>query len=387
MTKFHSILHVGKYFPPRHGGIETFMSQLMNEQVKEGHKVSAIVHADSPLSSDGVYNWRGADIYEAKSFGQIAFVPVAPNYFNVLIKVLREKSPDIIHIHMPNIAPFWLIFLKHFFARQSHVIIHWHSDVLGAAPDFKIKLLYPLYRIFEKYLLLKADRILVTSQNYLDSSKPLAAFKNKCNVIPLGLKINKLDTVTKDIKGNAAFSLIMIGRLTYYKGHSVALRALSDLRDKGVTFRLTIIGDGELRSSLEQLSQKLNLDSCINWLGHVSDEQKTKYLQESELLLLPSVERTEAFGVVLLEAANASVPCIVSDVYGSGMTSVIVDGVNGRIVKNNDVSALTSVLLTLSSNRASCLEMGQYGYSRLVEKFDIKKVSKRITSIYDEINI
>lgn len=112
--RMKKVLHLAKYFIPVFGGIETFMEALMAQQRKSGLVVSAIVHADELQSDCCLYEWRGCRIHEVKSYGKIVFTPIAPSYYSVILRVLNEESPDIIHVHMPHVSPFWLLFSKIF---------------------------------------------------------------------------------------------------------------------------------------------------------------------------------------------------------------------------------------------------------------------------------
>lgn len=379
------VLHIGKYFPPRYGGIETFMSQLMEEQAKQGLEVSALVHADTLQSKTGYYKWNDCTVYEVKSYGQLVFAPIAPSYPFRLLKALKEIKPDVIHIHMPNLSAFWVLFLKTFFAKQSKVIIHWHADVLGSAPTRLVRCFYPIYRDFETWLLKKADKIIATSPPYLETSVPLKPFRDKCEVIPLGIKIQEFDISTKTYNQDGVLRLCMIGRLVYYKGHYQVLAAIKQLVATGVNVSLDIIGDGELKKQLQNQCTSLGLGERVRWHGGVSETNKVALLKKMDLLLLPSLERTEAFGVVILEAANYKVPVLVSDVEGSGMSYVVSHGDNGLICAADNADELVNALLELHNNTHELKEMGGRNYERLIAMFNIKKVAGSITSLYRNV--
>ncbi|WP_338293762.1 glycosyltransferase [Planctobacterium marinum] len=375
------VLHVGKYFPPRYGGIETFMSQLMEEQADQGLEVAALVHADKLQSSNGEYAWKGCKIFEVKCFGQLIFAPVAPGYPYRIIHALRSFRPDIVHVHMPNLSAFWLLVVKRFFARQAEIVIHWHADVLGSAPTKLIKLFYPVYKLFETQLLKNADKVISTSPPYLKTSIPLKPFAEKCVVIPLGIKIKHFDVHSKKFSENRSIRLCMIGRLVYYKAHSVVLKALAQLQEQKVSVTLDVIGDGELALPLQKECSELGIQNCVFWHGSVSEQQKDEILKSSDVLLLPSLERTEAFGVVLLEAANYAVPAIVSNVNGSGMSYVIENNVNGKVVDASDADALASAVAEfIKPGRTT--ECGKHAYNKLNKQFDIAAVAIEIQKLY-----
>lgn len=380
------VLHIGKYFPPRYGGIESFMSQLMEQQAIDGMSVSALVHVDQPVSDGKSYHWRNCKIYEARSYGQLIFAPVSPGYVFALRDALKSEQPDILHLHMPNVSAFWLLFVKRLWAREAKMVIHWHSDVLGASPTKLVRLFYPVYRVFETVLLTRASKVIATSPPYLNTSQPLTKFKAKCASIPLGIKLEQNLSSTKCKKDNSNIRLCIIGRLTYYKGHSLLLKAVKALEDKNIRVSLDVIGDGELKDLLNQQCAALAINHLVTWHGSVSEEVKRQILENSDLLLLPSLERTEAFGVTLLEAASFSLPVLVSDVYGSGMTYVVDNLHNGLVCKVGDLDSLVEKLVFAYQNRAQLELMGSRHAEKLKKLFSINAVSEQTLKIYKTLD-
>lgn len=380
------ILHIGKYFPPRFGGIETFMAQLMESQAAEGLEVLAIVHNDYRNSQE---EWHGCKLTHVKSYGQLAYAPVAPGFGFSLWRLIRKERPDIVHIHMPNLSAFWLLLLASFLPRFKWVV-HWHADVLGSVPDLKIKLLYPLYRVFERWLLKKADKIICTSPDYLASSQPLQCYQEKCKVIPLGVDIaeQSLDipiTAGKSDDNAASLQLLMIGRLTYYKGHALLFDAVKQLVQQGLIVQLTVVGDGELAGELKALVAKLGLKQYIAMLGSVSEVQKQALLADTDLLCLPSIERTEAFGMVLLEAAIHAKPALATRVPGSGMGYVVQDNITGLLARPGQVDDLVDKLKWACYNPTKLVEMGLAAQQRLHQHFSMQVVSQQISQLYDTL--
>jgi glycosyltransferase involved in cell wall biosynthesis len=378
------VLHIGKFFPPSFGGIETFMSQLMLEQQKSGMDVAAIVHQSASDYEGEQQSWNGCRVYNVRSYGQVVYAPMAPKFLWVLRQALDAVKPDIIHIHLPNLSAFWLLVLSIFSRKKSKWIIHWHADVLGAVPDLKVKILYPLYRVFERWLLKKADAVICTSPNYLESSKPLLPYRNKCHVVPLGISIpeNTQDPSISTSYDDNTLRLICIGRLTYYKGHALLFEVIKLLKAQGRAIALDIVGKGELETQLTEIVKRDGLNDCIRFHGGVSENEKYRLLNQADMLCLPSIERTEAFGVVLLEAAALSKPALVSDVKGSGMSFVVQHQKSGLVVKSNSVESLYANLAWASEHIEQLKVFGQTAQLRFNEEFTIKKASQMVNVLY-----
>lgn len=379
------------------GGIENFMADLMHQQVINGHKISAIVHHPERESSFSTEYLNDSTVYRIPCLGQLAYAPISPSFGYYLNNIIKQEQPDVLHIHMPNLSAFWCLFLP--IARKTPWVIHWHADVLGAVPDLKIKLLYPFYQLFEKALLKKAKTIIATSSVYFASSIPLQNFKNKVEVIPLGLKRDigltpKLQKNQQSDRLNPTIldglkpdlHLLMVGRLTYYKGHVLIIAAIAKLKLQGVNLSLSIVGGGELSAEISEQIKLLGLSRHVQLLGKLSNEDLAKKLSATDLLCLPSIERTEAFGVVLLEAMRSAKPCLVTDVLGSGMSWVVQHNKTGFVVKHNDVDSLVDKLKYISVNLELLKTYGQNGQERFEKYFSIKAVSHKISKLYENMH-
>jgi len=388
------ILHLGKYYPPFYGGIENFMCELMNQQVVDGFDVSAIVHHHEFNKPYQFENIDDVNVYKIPTYGQVAYAPLSSSFGYYLNKIISEEKPDVLHIHMPNLSAFWCLFLP--IARKIPWVIHWHADVIGSVPDLKIKLLYPFYRVFESALLKRSQKIIATSPVYLASSLPLKKWIKKTAVIPLGLRSieekRNIDVLKDNLQEplslieSEQIKLLMIGRLTYYKGHIVIIDAIAKLKEQDVDFSLRIVGGGELLADIEQQIKDLRLENSVILLGKLSSDDLENELQNTDLLCLPSIERTEAFGVVLLEAMRASKPCLVSDVCGSGMSWVVQDNKTGFVVKHNDVDSLVEKLKFITANRGLLEAYGAIGRKRFEKTFSIGAVSSEISALYEQVS-
>ena len=171
------VLHIGKFFPPFKGGMETFLGDLVHSQQDAGLSVCVLVHGE-PAAEDP--QWLVRVPVEL----QLVYAPISFGYRQALVKAIQDFSPDILHIHLPNPSAFWALFCES--ARAIPWVVHWHADVVVSKPTSALALAYRLYRPFEQSVLEKAERIFVTSPDYLAASEPLRYWQPKCSVIPLG---------------------------------------------------------------------------------------------------------------------------------------------------------------------------------------------------------
>jgi len=254
----------------------------------------------------------GALLIRAQTALTLAFSPVSLSFPSLLKKIYKGMKPDLVHIHMPNTSAFWLLMLPCY--RKIRWIIHWHSDVVASKYSWKLRLLYPIYRVFEKKILARANIIIVTSPAYLDTSTTLESWRYKCRVIPLGIKLKDLrhnyrhhSTEVNDVWSRNNLRILAIGRLTYYKGLKYLIGAIKTFPNA----HLVVVGDGEQRMELDNLVVENALSKRVIFVGEISELQKHEFLSSCDCLCLSSIERTEAFGLVLLESMLHGKPTIV----------------------------------------------------------------------------
>ena len=379
------ILHLGKYYAPFEGGIENTMRGLMTLQNASDHQVSAIVHQHKVEDVETCELDGDMAIYRMSIQGILMFVPIALFAYFVIRKAIAKERPDVLHLHMPNVSCFWLLLMP--IARKIPWIIHWHSDVIGERPDARIKMLYPLYRIFEQWLLRRANTVIVTSPNYLVTSVPLQAWHNKCEIVPLGIKCGKESdsvTVSEMALPHGELNVLCIGRLTYYKGHEYLIDAIAKVRQSGVDIHLDLVGNGELKPVLEHQIASLNLAQSVTLHGALPRKKLTQLIHKTQVVCLPSIERTEAFGLVLLEAMHAKKPCIVTDVKGSGMSFVVDHLSTGLVVQHSNAQALADAITHCAHYPHHLLEWGDSGYNKVVAEFSMQQVADKIEMIYQK---
>lgn len=342
--------------------------------------MAAIVHhhdAQAPVEQTVI---DGVTIYRVPCYGQLMFAPVSPSFGIHLNKVIEQFAPDVLHIHMPNTSAFFALWSSK--AKLIPWVVHWHSDVMGDNSPWFLRTFYPFYQPFEQAILQRAKKVIVTSPPYLQTSRPLQRFLDKSQVISLGLRKTH-DHVMNDSEDEGPLRLLMVGRLTYYKGHSIVIEALNLLKQQGLAnIHLSIVGSGEQQQSIESLIAKYKLEAQVSLLGRVDEQGLHDAFKSADCLCLPSIERTEAFGVVLMEAASFGVPAIVSDVPGSGMSWVVQHDKTGFVVKRGNADALALAIKTLSQQPKRRKAFGEAALERFKQHFQIDKVAEATTEVY-----
>lgn len=376
------VLHLGKYYPPYRGGIEQFLGDLLPALRQEGIEPAALVHANAEAEKSTL----PFPVWRAPTYGRLLYAPLCPTFPVWLNAMIYAFQPDLLHLHLPNLSAFWALAVPA--ARRLPWIVHWHADVVSHL-DFRLRLAYLAYRPLEQALLRRAWKIIATSPPYRSVSPALKAWLEKTEVVPLGLNPDRLPLPDPEMRrwaeqtwdGEDRLRLLCIGRLTYYKGHLVLLEALAQV--EGV--RLVCAGGGELAEVLAAQIRRLDLEPKVKLLGEVSDPCRNALLATCDVLVLPSLERTEAFGLVLLEAMAYAKPVIATRVAGSGMSWVVEEGKTGWLVPPGDPAALACRIKFVQQYPNLRRQAGELGRQRLWERFHIQACARQLAGIYQQI--
>ena len=373
------VLHIGKFYPPDHGGMEVYLADLVGEQRRQGVDVCVLAHGS--LREDDP-RW----LVRVPVRWTLAFAPLAPGFAPALRRLLREIQPDVIHVHMPNLSAFWLLALGN---ADTCCVVHWHADVVVQRQPL-LAFLYRFYRVLEHGLLARADAIIATSPDYLAASAPLAPWQEKSTVVPLGLDPARLPEVEVNSAGATwspdVLRVLSIGRLTYYKAFETLIAAVA--RTPGV--ELLIVGEGSERARLEQCiaaATPTGERPRTRLLGGVDDIHKNALLATCDLFTLASRERTEAFGVAVLEAMRHGKPCLVSDLAGSGLPWLVRSAGAGRCVAVDDVPAWTQELVALRDDEKARAAYGAAARQAFVARFGIEAAARGVQEVYQSLEV
>ncbi|MCH7958479.1 MAG: glycosyltransferase [Candidatus Hydrogenedentes bacterium] len=360
------ILHVYKDFdPPVHGGMERHLA-LMCKLQSETEEVEALTCSRSRHTRSIVRD--GITVTEVGEWGRFQGAPISPRFPHYL----KRAEADVIVIHTPNptaeIA--WRL------ARpRAKLIVRYQSDVVRQATAMR------LYGATFRSFLNRADRILVASERYLQTSPYLQSVKERCQVIPLGI----LPGDFAEPEENAVVGLretyggrfvLFAGRHRYYKGLDILLNAAPAIRASVV-----IAGDGPERAHLQRLAS--SIDASIFLPGTLTHRELVNHLHACAVFVLPSVERSEAFGVAILEAHACGKP-VVATRLGTGVEYANMDGVTGINVEPRDPDALANAINSLLDDRDRAIALGHAGRERVWRDFDARKVAEAELTVYRE---
>lgn len=367
------LIHLGKYYYPAPGGMETHLYDLCN-QLKDKFDIQVLVaNTRAKTVTEKV---EGVNVKRIANLGELFSSPICPS-FPLHLARLNGSAEAIIQLHLPNPMGH----LAYLAAKPAGaLIITWHSDII------KQRWLSRLYRRQLIYLLNRADCIVATSPNYIEHSPFLNRFADKCVVVPLGINVKKFETSGSEkvraslIRERYAEPIILfVGRFTYYKGLEVLLECAKLIKGK-----ILLIGDGPLRNNIKERIRRDGLQNQVFVLDDVSHQELVFYYHACDVFVLPSNQRSEAFGLVQLEAMVCGKP-VVSTNLKTGVPWVNQHGKTGLVVPFNHPERLAAAINYLLKNELEKRQLGQNARRRVLENFTLQKVSKKMESVYHQV--
>jgi len=372
------ITYVNKYYwPPHLGGVETHLSMLAGGiAARPGFTAEAIVANEGPATAreriDGVDVLRVGRAFAYASTPVAVGMPAA-----IRAAAAAPQRPDIFHLMFPY--PWgetsWLLA-----GAPGPSVLTYHSDIV------RQRLLGAAYRPILNRVLDRVDRIIVTSPAMLEHSAVLQPFADKCRVVPLGVETERFEPTPETVARAAALRVghsrkivLFVGRLIYYKGAEVLVRAMAD-----VDGDLVMIGSGPLEGELRALATTLGISERVTFIPPVDDAELAAWYRAADVFCLPSVARSEAYGLVQLEAHASGTPVVSTDLP-TGVPWVNRDGETGFTVPVGDVAALASALSRLLSDDALRARMGARARERATTTFGVQAMVDGTIAVYDEV--
>lgn len=358
------VLHIYKtYYPITTGGCEQVIRTLTKYTTQLGCQNTLLTLA--PRS-----NMVRDDSLEVICFPTIFELASCPVSIKFLCHFKRlAKTADILHFHFP--WPFADV--AYLLANlQKPTVVTYHSDIV------RQKLLKLFYLPVMNRFLSKADRIVLTSDNYLQSSQDVQPFHEKCEVVPLGICQDDYPAPEPERINYWRSKLpekfiLFIGVLRSYKGLDYLISAVKDTK-----IPLVLLGTG---SEENKLKHRANNMKNIHFVGSVSDKDKIALIHLSKAIVLPSHLRSEAFGICLLEGLIYGKPLISTDLQ-TGTSFVNQHNVTGLVVPPANSIALREAIHELSENDDVANQLGANGRQHYLNNFTAKRMAEKYFAIY-----
>ncbi len=375
------IAHIVSTFPPYRGGMGNVAFQLADGLSHLKHEITIFTPKRS-LSDKSIQSYfKIIKLKPQFRFGNSAII------FQLIYLLFRYK---LVHLHYPFLGASTAIILsKLVMGKKQKFILHYHMDLVGRSWK---SVVYKIYnKIFLPLLVKFADKILLTSEDYLKNSllnKYYIKKKEKFDILPNGVNIKYFSPQPKDLQLIHKYQLdkkkiiLFVGALDsahYFKGVNYLIKAFENLNRDDV--KLIIVGEGDLKKAYQEMATSFGLQNNVVFTGYIPDEELVRYYNLCDIFVLPSIDKSEAFGMVLLEAMSCSKPVIATDL--AGVRKVVTQKVNGLLVKPKNAQQLTNKINLLLDNPQSGKLYGKNGRKAVEEKYSWENITKQLIKIYN----
>ncbi|NNJ10664.1 glycosyltransferase [Chloroflexales bacterium ZM16-3] len=367
-----NILQIYKDYFPVLGGIEGHLRLLAEGLAARGHQVTVLTNGRGRRGE--VREIGGVRVIYAGRLATLASAPVSP----ALLAHMARQRPDLVHLHMPDPTGDLALALA---GPRAPLVVSYHSDIV------RQRRLLTLYAPLLRRTLRRAARIIATSPAYVRSSPFLAPLADRCAVMPYGIDLGRF--ASPDPARVAAIRArypgprtLFVGQLRYYKGAEMLVRAMADTPGHA----LLVGGEATVRrADLERLAADLGVADRVHLLGE-QDADLPAYYHAADLLALPSVERSEAFGIVQIEAQAAGLPVVATEL-GTGTSYVTLHGQTGIVVPPADHLALARAMRAILGSPQLARALGEAGRRRAQAEFSLPRMLDRAEAIYAEVTM
>lgn len=335
---------VSSTFPPYRGGMGNVAADHAEALSREGHDVEVFIPkipGDEKHLDPHVHQ-----VWSPFRYGNAAVLPQL---------VWKLRGFDIVELHYPFFGGAEYVLLwKKLFGKNSRLVVFYHMDVVGKGVH---KSIFKLYRkLFLNRIMFAADRIIASSRDYLEHSLiKHFALDARVRAVPFSVDTKRFTPASERNKNTVLF----VGGLDsahYFKGIEILLEAFHRVSKKIPEARLLIVGDGDLREGYEKKMSDIGIADKVRFSGRLTDNELPDAFRDSAMVILPSLDQSEAFGLVLLEGAASGLPAIAANL--PGVRAVIREGETGLLVPPGRIEPLEHAISDLFHNPSKADMMG-----------------------------
>jgi len=374
------IAHVVCTFPPYQGGMGNSAYHFAQYTAKLKHQVTVLtINYGQSLQN---FDNGQLEILRLKSIFKLGNA-------GILLSLLwRLPKYDVVHLHYPFYGSAEIVALvKLLWPNRLRLVVHYHMDNQG--DGWKGFIFYLARKFFLPLILSLADEITCASLDYVKHSQAGKYFRHhqrKFSQVTFGVNIQKFQPLitNRDLRdGNNSRMILFVGGLDrqhYFKGVDNLLTAFSLLSDKYPQTKLMIVGQGDLEEHYHETARDLKINDRVIFKHNVDNQELVSCYQQADVLALPSINQSEAFGIVLLEAMACGKPVIASNL--PGVRGVFKNGEQGLLIKPNDIDDLKEKLSRIISNDKLAQRLGQSARELVEKNYTWEKAADKLNIIY-----
>lgn len=398
------IAEISSTFPPYRGGIGNICLANAKELSARGYEVAVFTPSyknfwqrlagKKKIKEEENQRLNVKRLVPIFRYGNAGFLPQLVSHL---------KDFQIIHLHYPffggaEVIYFWFRSKKFWCQLRKkrcllpRLVITYHMDVVGNGT------LGLFFRWHNKYLMPRiikeADKIAVSSFDYIGESNIkniFQAYRHKFTAIPNGVDTRIFHPSAKPEDLLKRYSLthddkiiLFVGALDrahYFKGIDYLLRAVKILQNPEI--KLIIVGEGDMKEEYKKTAELLDISGQVIFAGFVNEKDLPRHYNLADLFILPSIDKSEAFGVVLIEAMASGKPVIASNL--AGVRSVVDHGRNGFLVEPKNEGHLAERIQYMFASPALLVSFGEAGRKKTEEEYSWQVVGEKLDKLIREL--
>ena len=366
-------------FPPYRGGMGNVAYFHAKELALAGEDVTVFCPRSKRGGLEGM-DFKINYLQPVLRYGNAAWVPQM---------AWKLDNFDVVHLHYPFFGGAEAVYFWKKKNPRKKLLMTYHMDTVGSGWLGRFFRLYK--RIFLSRIVKAADKIFVSTLDYAQAgnlAKFLEQEPEKFVVSNLGVDVNRFSPgerpgvlVQKFGFTPEDFILVFVGGLDkahYFKGLGNALLVLKKINNPNI--KLVVVGEGELRPQFEAQAKELGIEKHVRFAGEVPNEELANYYRLCDVHIFPSVDKSEAYGLVALEAGACAKPVVASSL--AGVRQVVLDRKTGFLVEPKDVDALAEKINFLFNNPKEAKKLGNHARERIEREFTWSAIVKKIKEVY-----
>ena len=357
------VLQLGKFYPIL-GGVEKVMWELTEGLGRAGVECDMLCACKN---SQIIQIGEHSRCICVKSLFKAAATMISPAMISYLRKHCNEY--DIIHVHHPDPMAGLALRISGY---RGKVVLHWHSDII------KQRFLLKFYLPLQTWEVNRANVILGTSPVYVRESPFLQGVQEKLTYLPIGV-----DPVPEVRVDPSEYKIVFsLGRLVGYKGYEYLVDAARYLPDN---YRVVIGGEGPLKGKLQKQIRNDGLETKVSLKGRIPQEKLPEMFASCSVFCLSSIWKTEAFGIVQIEAMSCGKPVVATRVPGSGISWVNEHGYSGLNVEPCNGKELANAILEITADSEKYNRYCSNARARYEALFTKETMIAKCVEIYEKL--
>jgi glycosyltransferase involved in cell wall biosynthesis len=375
------VLLVTPYFHPHVGGVESYTAQLAARLSGLGWTVVIVTTGSA---GDGPERIDGMRVYRLRPTATVSNTPVGIGWRKRLAEIVKSEQPDVINAHTP--VPY-LADIAQRCSGSIPFVLTYHNDLakegLLAGAVARLAHLTLIRRTLNG-----SRAIIATSEYYAIESPYLKPHRPKVEIVPPGVDIARFNPeasvgarLAATFEGTRVILFVgALNRAQRHKGLDVLIDAFALIHGDSPDVRLVVVGDGDGLGAYRARAQSLGLAAVVTFAGRVSDDELAQYYKCARVMAMPSINRSEGFGMVYLEANAVGTPVVGTRI--GGVPYAVLDGETGLLAQPGDVGSLRQALRRLLDDDDLASRLGRTGSARARGEFGWPKLAERTADLF-----